>query len=207
VRVIGGSARGRRLLAPRGMQVRPTADRVKEALFSIISSREGSLDGKRVLDLCAGSGGLGIEALSRGASEAVFVDNHRQSAALLYRNITLAGFGGQGRVIIRDACAALKDLEGRGERFHLIFLDPPYRLGLAEKLLGALAGSRLLAEAALVIAEFATGETLPDSIGALREVDRRAYGDTTIAFFEAVQSSKFQVPGSNHNPSNLDLGI
>lgn len=192
MRVISGSAGGRRLQVPRGMRVRPTADRVKEALFSIIISLEGSLEGMRVLDLCAGTGGLGIEALSRGAAEAIFVDNHRDSVELISRNIMVAGCAGKGRVLAREALAALRELEGRGERFHLVFLDPPYRQGLAVQLLHALDGSRLLDDAALVVAEVATGEDLPATFGTLQEFDRRRYGDTTIVLFK-VQGSKFNV--------------
>jgi len=192
VRIISGSARGRRLLAPRGMRVRPTADRVKEALFSSIISREGSLEGKRVLDLCAGTGGLGIEALSRGAAEAVFVDNHRESVELIARNIELAGFALKGRVLAKEAQAALRELEGRGERFQLVFLDPPYRQGLSAQLLEALAGSRLLDDTTLVVAEFASGEELAATFGVLRECGRRRYGDTSVAFFQTVPSSRFK---------------
>ena len=191
MRVISGSAGGRRLLAPRGMRVRPTADRVKEALFSIIRSREGNLEGMRVLDLCAGTGGLGIDALSRGAAEAVFVDNHRESADLITRNIELAGFSGKGKVLTKEALAALRELEGVGERFHLIFLDPPYRLGLVGKLLAALAGSQLLDDTALVVAEFASGEELATTFGILQECDRRRYGDTSVAFFQPVPGTEF----------------
>ena len=192
MRIISGSARGRRLLAPRGLRVRPTADRVKEALFSIIISREGSLAGKRVLDLCAGTGGLGIEALSRGAAEAVFVDNHRESAELIARNIDLAGFTGKGRVLFREALNALRELEQRGESFDLVFLDPPYRVALAAEILEGLAVSRLLTADALVVAEFASGEELAATFGVLQECDRRRYGDTSIALFK-VQGSTFNV--------------
>jgi len=174
------------------MRVRPTSDRVKESLFSIICSREGNLEGMRVLDLCAGTGALGIEALSRGAAEAVFVDNHRESAALISRNIKLSGFSGKGKVLTMEALAALRELEGRGELFHLVFLDPPYSLGLVEKLLAALAGSRLLADDALVVAEFATGEELAATHGVLQDCGRRRYGDTSVAFFEPDMRYKFR---------------
>lgn len=178
------------------MRVRPTADRVKEALFSAIVSREGSLTGKRVLDLCAGTGSLGIEALSRGAGGATFVDNHRESAALIARNLELAGCGGKGRVLQREALTALRELAERGEGFDLVFLDPPYRQGLSAQLLDALAGSRLLGEGSLVIAEIATGEELPETFGPLRQCDRRRYGDTTVVLFEVEGSaaSFFDIP-------------
>ena len=186
MRVISGAARGRRLHVPQGLRVRPTADRVKEALFSIILSREGSLAGKRVLDLCAGTGGLGIEALSRGAAVAVFIDNHRESADLIARNIELSGFAGKGRVLVREVLSALPDLVASGESFDLVFLDPPYRAGLAEKILAGLAASRLLTAGALVVAEFASAEELATTFGVLQECDRRRYGDTSVAFFEPV---------------------
>jgi 16S rRNA (guanine(966)-N(2))-methyltransferase RsmD len=192
VRVISGSARGRRLLAPQDLRVRPTADRVKEALFSIIISREGSLAGKRVLDLCAGTGSLGIEALSRGAAEVVFVDNHRESAEFITRNIELTGFAGKGRVLAREVLSALRDLEKSAERFDLVFLDPPYRAGLAEKILAGLADSRLLSDDALVVAEFASGELLAPAFGCLQECDRRKYGDTSVAFYTPV--TEFSCP-------------
>jgi 16S rRNA (guanine(966)-N(2))-methyltransferase RsmD len=194
VRVISGSARGRRLLAPQDLRVRPTADRVKEALFSIIISRKGSLAGKRVLDLCAGAGSLGIEALSRGAAEVVFVDNHRESGEFISRNIESTGFSGKGRVLVRDALSALRDLEKRAERFDLVFLDPPYRAGLAEKILAELSVSRLLTDDALVVAEFASGELLAPAFGILQECDRRKYGDTSVALFKTVPESSCPDP-------------
>jgi 16S rRNA (guanine(966)-N(2))-methyltransferase RsmD len=201
VRVISGSARGRRLLAPQDLRVRPTADRVKEALFSIIISREGSLAGKRVLDLCAGTGSLGIEALSRGAAEAVFVDNHRESGEIISRNIELAGFAGKGRVLVREVLSALRDLEKSAERFDLVLLDPPYRAGLAEKILAELAVSRLLTDGTLVVAEFASGEQLAPAFGILQECDRRKYGDTSVALFKTVPESSCPDP----SPSIPDL--
>ncbi len=199
MRVISGSARGRKLEVPPGRRLRPTADRVKEALFSIILSREGSLEGIQLLDLCAGTGALGIEALSRGAGSAFFVENHRESAELISRNIQLTGFAGKGRVLAREALAALGELEEGGERFQLVFLDPPYHQGLTAQLLRRLADSRLLDDSALVIAEFATGEELAESFGTLQQCDRRRYGDTTIALFN-VQGSEFKVEIPNREP-------
>lgn len=184
MRVISGAARGRKLQTLAGMRVRPTADRVKEALFSIILSCQGILTGTRVLDLCAGTGGLGIEALSRGAAQAVFVDNHRESAALISRNLTICGFIGQSRVVVRDAVTALYELEQKGERFELVFLDPPYRMGITEQLLAVLGASGVLTEDALVIAEHARDELLPEEPGCLRHGDRRVYGDTAVSFYQ-----------------------
>lgn len=184
MRVISGTARGRRLAAPRGDRVRPTADRVKEALFSILSSHLGGFAGAQVLDIFAGSGNLGIEALSRGCSEAVFIDNHRDSAAIIRRNLAQLGFADCSRIVVKEAIAALQSLEGNHPPFQLVFLDPPYRLGLAERVLRHLAQSPLVTDASVVVAECAADEELPADFGLLREFDRRNYGDTTLVFFQ-----------------------
>lgn len=140
-------------------------------------------DGARVLDLFAGTGNLGIEALSRGCSEAVFVDSHRESVAVILRNLDGLGFGDRARVIARDAVAAIDCLEREGVPFQLVMLDPPYRLGLTEKVLERLAGSLLITGETIIVAESAANETLPDHVGPLYLVDRRTYGDTVLSFF------------------------
>jgi len=181
MRVIGGSARGRALVTPKGSRVRPTADRIKEALFNILASRLDTFEKLAVLDIFSGTGNLGIEALSRGAAHAVFVDNHRESTALIEKNLTLTGFAGKGRIICKEATAALKQLAAEGRIFDLVFLDPPYRQGLVGKSLAALADSRLLRDEALIVAEHDPRETVEDKIGRLTVIDRRRYGDTTLA--------------------------
>ncbi len=183
MRVIGGSARGRRLAAPRGERVRPTADRVKEALFSILTSLMGNLEGLKVLDIFAGTGNLGIEALSRGCSEAVFVDSHRESAAVIRQNLTQLGFADRSRVVVTKAAAALQ-LLAEENPFHIIFLDPPYRLGLAEVILEKLAASPLVTRNTIIVAESDAGEEFPGEFGPLRQFDRRVYGDTALTFFQ-----------------------
>lgn len=183
MRIISGSARGRRLLSPKNYRIRPTADRVKESLFNILSVLMGSFAECRVLDIFAGTGNLGIEALSRGAAQAVFVDSHKESAALAAQNLRLLGFTDRGRVLESEALSALRSLEKRDSTFSLVFIDPPYRQGLAEKVLEYLADSALIDDNSLVVAEISSGEVLPTAFGALREFDRRAYGDTAIAFF------------------------
>ncbi|MBT0652778.1 16S rRNA (guanine(966)-N(2))-methyltransferase RsmD [Geomobilimonas luticola] len=182
MRVISGSARGRRLFTPANHRVRPTADRVKEALFNILA---GAVDfpGCRVLDIFAGTGNLGIESLSRGAGMAVFVDSHRESVALIRKNLFLVGFDSRGRIIERDAVTALGMLEKEGELFDLVFLDPPYDQGLAEKVLNSLAGSPLLHAGSLVVVEVSSREDLPDAFDRLVRFDRRVYGDTALVFF------------------------
>lgn len=183
MRIIAGTAKGRRLISPMGSRIRPTSDKVKEALFNILNGITGSLSGFTVLDIFAGTGNLGIEALSRGAAEAVFIDNHRDSIALLKKNLDLTGFSDRGRVVLREAVAALKILEETNNPFQLIFLDPPYHQEMLERVLQHLASSRLVDENTLVVAEFSSKEKLETSFGSLREFDRRIYGDTALAFF------------------------
>jgi 16S rRNA (guanine(966)-N(2))-methyltransferase RsmD len=181
MRVIAGTARGRKLLAPKDMRVRPTADRVKEALFSILTSRLGEFEEMRVLDLCAGTGSLGIEALSRGAGFAVFVDSHRESVALIQKNLEQTQLAARAKVVPQEATAALKWLARNEAPFHLIFLDPPYSEGIAERVLNLLGTSPLVDGGTTVVAEFSSKEELPRSFGRLQETERRNYGDTAIS--------------------------
>jgi 16S rRNA (guanine966-N2)-methyltransferase len=192
LRVISGSARGRRLFSPKNSLIRPTADRVKESLFNILNSFIAGYDDCRALDIFAGTGNLGIEALSRGAANAVFIDSHKGSVALVIKNLRMLGFADRGRVIERDAISALRSLEKRELPFQLLFIDPPYRQGLAERVLEYLAASNLLDERSLVIAEISSGELLPTAFDKLTEFDRRVYGDTAIVFFR-------RMPGGNPN--------
>ncbi|HBA89228.1 MAG TPA: 16S rRNA (guanine(966)-N(2))-methyltransferase RsmD [Geobacter sp.] len=182
MRVIAGAARGRQLLAPKNLRVRPTADRVKEALFSILLSRLGELDGMRVLDIFAGSGSLGIEALSRGADYAVFIDSHRESAELVRKNLEITRYADSAKVVVQEAAAALKRLERSERPFHLVFLDPPYAEGHTERLLGILSNSPLIDPGSTVVAEFSAKENIPTGFGNLQESERRIYGDTALSF-------------------------
>lgn len=182
-RVIAGAAGGRRIRALPGRETRPTADRVKEALFNILGER---VDGSRVLDLFAGTGNLGIEALSRGAVRAVFVDRDARSARLIRENLAGLGFAGRGEVLAHDAQSALARLSAAGEAFDLIFLDPPYGQGLLPPLLAALAATGVLAPGGVVVAEHSRRDTLPEAAGPLIMSDRRRYGDTMLSFFSAA---------------------
>ena len=182
MRVIAGAARGRQLLAPKNQRVRPTADRVKEALFSILLSRLGQFEGMRVLDIFAGTGNLGIEALSRGAGYALFVDSHRDSAELIRKNLELTGYAGTAKVVVQEAAAALNWLSRAEAPFHLVFLDPPYAEGHTERVLEILSTSPLIDAGSTVVAEFSAKEKIPCSFGRLRESERRIYGDTALSF-------------------------
>jgi 16S rRNA (guanine(966)-N(2))-methyltransferase RsmD len=154
MRVITGSARGRRLKELEGLETRPTTARVKEGLFSII---QFDIEGRRVLDLFAGTGQLGIEALSRGAAEAVFVEQRRDAVALVRENLAVCGLADRARVVSGDAMNYLS----RGEKFDLIFLDPPYASGLLEKSLEQIAAFDICREHGIIVAESAVDQALP----------------------------------------------
>jgi 16S rRNA (guanine(966)-N(2))-methyltransferase RsmD len=186
MRVISGTAKGRRLTPPSDRRVRPTSDRVKEALFSILNSFCGDLEGLLVLDLFAGTGNLGIEALSRGSDSAVFVDNHRSSVSLINANIRSTGFDKQSEVMQSDVFQALSRLSDAGRKFDLVFADPPYGHGLPEKLLEKLASTHLLTEGAILIVESEVKEVLPLTEVNMNLLERRIYGDTAITFIEFI---------------------
>ena len=173
VRIIGGSLGGRRLRAPRGADTRPTADRVRESLFNIL----GDLEGLRVLDLYAGTGALALEALSRGAREAVLVDKAAEPIRCIEENARDLGVLAQTRILRADAATALARLAG--ERFDLCFLDPPYRL-VVDPVLDALPA--VLAPGARVVVEH--DRRRPPG-GPLLCTDRRRYGDTEVSFYVA----------------------
>jgi len=174
LRIIAGKFRGRALLAPTDDSIRPTADRAREALFSVIASRLGPVfDGVRVLDLFAGTGALGLEALSRGAAQAVFVDSGAEARGLIRDNIEALGLGGVAKLLRRDATAL--GPAGTMGPVDLVFLDPPYGKGLGERALACLRDGRWLAPDALIVLEESSDVevVLPEGF-ALDE--RRVYG-------------------------------
>ncbi len=178
MRITGGLMRGRRLAAPKGREIRPTSDRVREAVFSMIGQ---DLEGFFIMDLFAGTGALGIEALSRGCRRALFVDNSFRALELIRRNLSLCALEKGARVIRWDLRRGLPEeaLTPEG-RFDLIFMDPPYGHNLASPIVESLGSSDLLGPNALVIVETASGETLQVTEGRMRLLDSRAYGDTKI---------------------------
>src|SRR5258706_6400804 len=160
MRLTGGLDRGRRLIAPRGQNTRPTAAKVREAIFNIL----GPIPEGRVLDLYAGTGSLGLEALSRGAEHVVFVERDHAPLAALRRNIKELGFEGRATIVTADVCTGLRRLAGKGNRFSWIFLDPPYVKEM-EGVLAELAGSALLAAWAAVGLEHARPNPPPQPAG------------------------------------------
>jgi 16S rRNA (guanine966-N2)-methyltransferase len=179
MRIVGGRLRGRALAAPKSRAIRPTADRLREALFNILIHAYGDpVTGARVLDLFAGTGALGIEAISRGAEFALFVDAGAEARGLLRENVAALGLGGSTRVFRRDA-TKLGDAYPV-EPFSLAFLDPPYGLGLAEKALtSARAGGWLTPDALIVVEEAVGASSAPDGFA---EMERRTYDATEFIF-------------------------
>jgi 16S rRNA (guanine966-N2)-methyltransferase len=180
VRIIAGRARGRRLFAPKGQDTRPTPDRVREALFSILGAR---VRGATVLDLFAGTGALGLEALSRDASHATFAEKARTALVVLRRNIEAVGLG-DVHVIAAPASRAMTQLAAEGRRFDLIFLDPPYALGVLSDTLAGLAEHGLFLPHATIVCEHHGRDAPPQPPPALRRSDTRVFGDVALSFFE-----------------------
>ena len=181
MRVIAGEARGMRLTAPRGTTTRPTSDRVKEALFSLLDS-SGRLEEAELLDLFAGGGALGIEALSRGAKHAVFVEKNRHALDSLQQNLAHTRLGERAELLTGDCLQTMEWLGRQGRQFDLILLDPPYQAGLHQKIIER-AGTTLLKPDGLLIAESAAREPLPEQIGCCVKTDRRVYGDTALELY------------------------
>lgn len=183
MRVIAGEARGRVLRGPPpGSVTRPTPDRVREALFQIV----GAIDDNRVLDLYAGTGALGIEALSRGARAATFVERDRRVVRVLEENLVRAGVDDRSTVLGMDVLTALDGPLRSSERFDLILADPPYESGLLPRTLER--ASALVAPGGTIVAEHAARDAPPTAAG-LELFDTRRYGDTAISFYRPTEAS------------------
>ena len=179
MRVISGKCRGKKLFTLKGSSLRPTSDRVREAIFDLLQKFPA---GEKVLDLFAGTGALGIEALSRGARRAVFVEGSARSCTVLRRNIEACRLTHQAEIVAREVQKGLKILEERGDSFDLILLDPPYGKGLACRTLQALSRSSLLGPETLIVAEHSPEEDLA-CLPSLARIDRRKYRGTEVSFF------------------------
>ena len=177
MRIVGGELGGRVLKAPPGAGTRPTSEKVREALFNII----GSVEGHHVLDLFAGSGGLGIEALSRGAAHATFVDSGKPALTAVRANLRELGLESRAQVIASDAIAFAR--RPVTTPWQLVFVDPPYASDLATRSVLAIP-AEYLAPGATVIIEHDRRNAPPDTLGSLLRTDQRRYGDTLISLFE-----------------------
>jgi len=187
LRIIAGAVGGIRLAYPKEIRIRPTADRVREAIFNILLDR---VQDARVLDLFAGTGAFGIEALSRGAAECTFVENHRACIASIRENLRKTGFAERARLIAASAFAFPGERARIQQPFDLIFIDPPYHLSQdcapsskIAQLVARLSGPALLAPGGIIILEHASNANVPDELGPAKCVDHRQYGSTGVSFF------------------------
>ena len=186
MRIVGGRLKGRTLASPSSRDIRPTADRLRESLFNIlVHAYDNPVGDARVLDLFAGTGALGIEAVSRGAKFTLFVDNGAEARALLRNNVEALGLGGVTKVYRRDA-TRLGPAHPM-EPFALVFLDPPYRMKLAEQALLSLRDGGWLAKDALLVVEEAKAAAFAAPEG-FAELERRVYDDTEFTFLRGEQS-------------------
>jgi 16S rRNA (guanine966-N2)-methyltransferase len=181
MRLTGGSDRGRKLRAPRGATTRPTGAKVREAIFNIL----GPPPEHPILDIFAGTGALGIEALSRGATSACFVEREHRALQALHRNLRELGVASKARVVGAEAHTALRQLTGEGQRFGWVFIDPPYAANIVTSVLEILAGGNLLASGGMIIVEHDKRHVPPESVGTVHLTDRRYYGDTGVSFYRA----------------------
>ena len=186
MRIVGGALRGRPIAAPKGDLVRPTSDRTREALFNILAHADFgdfALEGARVLDLFAGTGALGIEAISRGASFALFVEDHAESRAAIRENLDHLGLNGNAKIYKRDATRLGPRPGSVGPAFSLVFADPPYGKGLGgASLLSAKEGGWLAPGALCIVEETAMADF--EAPEGFEELDRRRYRDTEIIFMK-----------------------
>ncbi len=179
MRVISGTARGLKLMSLDGLDTRPTLDNVKEAIFSMIFCH---VNGARVLDLFAGSGAMGIEALSRGADYAVFVDKNPKACELVRANLSKARLEGRADVFCRDAAGYINGAS-EGEKFDLIFLDPPYAMGLLDETIAEIERRSLLREGGLIIVEADNGTAI--DVKSFKLLKQKKYGRVLVYILEA----------------------
>jgi len=179
LRIIGGDLKGKRLKSIHGKLIRPTADRIREAIFNILSN---SIAKALVLDLFAGTGALGIEALSRGAERAFFVDNQHASLSVLKQNVLSCGLSEKAIVVKWNIRQNLNCIKSIGQKFDLIFLDPPYNEGLITPSLFNLDQSDALKNNARIVVEHSVFESLPTDLCAFQLADQRKYGKTLVSF-------------------------
>lgn len=180
MRIITGSAKGRKIKAPEGMDTRPTADRVKEALFNIIS---GKIYNSTVLDLFAGTGNLGIEAISRGAEKCTFVEHNKKTFDILKENVYDLGFGQSVEYYNQDAFAAVQKISVLNKKYDIVFLDPPYSMGLVEKSIQMIYKLDILNDEAIIVSEYDIKDNIPEKIGSIVKYRQEKYGRTYIALW------------------------
>lgn len=182
MRVISGTHKGRKLASFRGRRIRPTADRVREAVFNILNLPWAT---REVLDLFAGTGGLGIEALSRGAARVVFIEQHPRALDVLEKNLRTLGLSGRSEILRTGVEEGMRVLVRKRQAFDVAFLDPPYGSGLADSALHLLARGAIIRDGGVVVAEHHFRDPVLSTYDMLVLSDRRRYGETAISFFTA----------------------
>jgi 16S rRNA (guanine966-N2)-methyltransferase len=181
MRIIAGKAKGRKLCLPKACRIRPTSDRVKESLFDILHSVEGVY----FLDIYAGCGNVGLEALSRGARRSVFVERDPRLVETIRENLQVLGFEGQGEVIVANAKQALQNLKDSGDTFDILFADPPYEENILSEILKYLDGGELLAENGIIVLQHSVREDPKTCFPQTLVIkDQRWYGDTMLSFLK-----------------------
>lgn len=185
MRIIGGEYRGRVLKMPRGIRIRPTQDRVREAIFNIIRA---GIPQSRVLDLYAGSGAFGIEALSRGAHSVISVDNNVNCMRTIKSNLSILGRGSI-QLIKLDALRAISRFKRENKEFDIIFLDPPYHKNLARNCLIKINACDILSQHGFAICEHFVKDIMPERIGSLFCFKKRKYGDTVVSFYRKTEDT------------------
>lgn len=183
MRIITGKYRGFKLKTPKGENTRPTTDRVKESVFSIIESKKPITSGAEVLDLFAGSGGIGLEFLSRGAASACFIDGDSNSINAIKENIAKCEVESSTEVHKNDVCRALELLARKKRKFDYIYMDPPYDKNIIPKVIETIYNSGVLKENGIIIAEHESKLELEESIAGFLKTDYRKYGNTGVSFF------------------------
>ncbi len=188
MRIVAGSAKGRVLAAPKSDDViRPTADRVRETLFNVLGQR---CDGLTVLDLFAGTGALGLEAVSRGAIKAVLVDRDKEALELCRQNATALKFTDRVEIVPASAIAAIAMLGKKGRVFELVFSDPPYALTAGVSVLEALGQAKVVSEGGVVVIEHGREEPLPQRVGDFTQIDERDFGTAVVTLFRHSPSDQ-----------------
>ncbi len=183
MRVIGGSHRGRRLRTIQGLEVRPTSDRLRETLFNILAP---GVVGARFLDICAGSGAVGIEALSRGVSHVTFIDRSRRASTAIASNLAALGITEGFELINRDALFALKRLAEESKPFDIIFFDPPYASEIYPRVMAQLAGQPLVAGDGIIVVEHRAKTPPDETFGSFRVYREVKQGESALAFYARI---------------------
>ncbi|MEK6304602.1 MAG: 16S rRNA (guanine(966)-N(2))-methyltransferase RsmD [Acidobacteriota bacterium] len=181
MRVIAGSYRGRKLSPVEGKDVRPTSDRLRETLFNILAPR---MRGGRFLDLCAGSGSVGIEAISRGASEVVFIESSRRACSIIEANLRTLGIESGARLINRDVLFALQQITGASAHFDIVFFDPPYASELYDQVMNQLPTGNLLAAGSIVVVEHRSKHQLAPAYSNLATYRQLNQGESALSFYK-----------------------